>query len=159
MKSETNTAGIRIRKGKVIYTDIRIHAPLEQVWETFIDFKSYPGWNPFIRSLEGPLVPGSQLKVHLQPRGQKGMTFTPELLVNGEGREFRWIGKLLIPGLFDGEHVFQLRDNGDGTTTFVQFERFRGILVPFLAKMLDGATRQGFMDMNQALKDKCEKRS
>lgn len=73
-------------------------------------------------------------------------------------KEFRWIGKFLVPRLFDGEHVFLIKNNGDGTSTFVQYEKFRGILVPFLKKMLDENTKLGFEEMNQALKERCELR-
>lgn len=36
------------------------------------------------------------------------MTFHPVVLVAVQERELRWLGRLLIPGLFDGEHTFQL---------------------------------------------------
>lgn len=67
------------------------------------------------------------------------------------------MGHLIIPGLFDGEHIFELIDNGDGTTTFVQRELFGGILIPFFKKMLDVNTKQGFELMNKALKEQVEK--
>ena len=38
----------------------------------------------------------------------------------------------------------------------MQFERFRGILVPLMKKMLDNNTKDGFNQMNQALKIRCE---
>jgi hypothetical protein len=72
-------------------------------------------------------------------------------------KEFRWIGHLLFPGLFDGEHRFELIDNGDGTTTFIQAERFKGILVRFLSNMLDNNTVNGFRMMNEKLKEEAEK--
>jgi hypothetical protein len=45
-----------------------------------------------------------------------------------------------------------LIDNQNGTTTFVQSEKFTGILIPLLTKMLDQKTLKGFIDMNEALK-------
>ncbi|MFZ4545382.1 MAG: hypothetical protein ACOYOA_15120 [Saprospiraceae bacterium] len=71
-------------------------------------------------------------------------------------KEFRWIGHLLFKGLFDGEHKFELIDNGNGTTTFRQSEKFNGILVPLFKKMLDINTRNGFMAMNEQLKNRAE---
>lgn len=62
-------------------------------------------------------------------------------------------------GLFDGEHIFELVDLGDGTTKFLHREQFRGILVPLLWKQLDTATRQAFVDMNTALKQRAEQQN
>ena len=66
------------------------------------------------------------------------------------------MGHLLFPGLFDGEHKFELVDNHDGTTTFIQSEIFKGILVPLFNKMLDTNTVNGFNLMNQKLKELSE---
>jgi len=63
----------------------------------------------------------------------------------------------LFPGLFDGEHKFELIDNNNGTTTFVQSEKFTGILVPLFRKMLDVNTRNGFSLMNEKLKELAER--
>ena len=64
----------------------------------------------------------------------------------------KWLGHLWFSGLFDGEHKFELIDNGNGTTTFIQSEKFKGILVPLFNKMLDKNTVNGFNDMNRKLK-------
>ena len=43
--------------------------------------------------------------------------------------EFRWLGKLGIHGIADGEHFFVLTANDDGTTRLRHGERFSGVLV------------------------------
>ena len=65
-------------------------------------------------------------------------------------------GKLLFKGLFDGAHKFEIVDNKNGTTTFIQSETFTGILVPIFAKQLDNNTRKGFEEMNKKLKEMAE---
>ena len=145
-----------IHQSRLLYTEILINASPDSVWKVLTDFKTYKAWNPFITSLEGNPAVGEHIHVFLQPPGAKGMAFKPKVLVNEKAREFRWIGQFIIPRLFDGEHGFRLIDNGNGTTTFQQFERFRGLLVPFLKKMLNTNTRQGFEDMNKALKQRVE---
>ena len=73
-------------------------------------------------------------------------------------RELRWLGRLFVPGIFDGEHFFELAPLEEGRSTrFTQGERFKGILVPFLRRSLDNGTRKGFEAMNQALKDRVER--
>jgi hypothetical protein len=77
------------------------------------------------------------------------------LIVDPE-REFRWKGKFVVPGVFDGEHFFKLEPKSDRQLVFRQGELFSGLLVPFLRRSLDGGTRQGFIAMNEALKREAE---
>ncbi len=142
---------------KHISTQILIRATPQRVWNVLTDFEAYPQWNPFIRSVRGPVAPGKVIRVELQQPGSGIMTMKPEVLVFEEPRAFRWIGHLLFRGLFDGEHRFDIRDNGDGSSTFIQSERFAGILVPLFNRMLDTKTLEGFSLMNEALKAHCEK--
>jgi hypothetical protein len=87
------------------------------------------------------------------------MTIKPKILEVKKEEEFRWLGHLVVPGLFDGEHVFELIDNKNGTTTFIQREIFKGILITLFKKLLDDNTRRGFMAMNQHLKIESEKQN
>jgi hypothetical protein len=80
------------------------------------------------------------------------MTFKPVVLKAKPSRELRWLGRLLVPGLFDGEHRFVIEPMGGSRVLFTQAERFKGLLVPLLWKSLDKNTREGFTRMNEALK-------
>jgi len=71
-------------------------------------------------------------------------------------KEYSWNGNLFFPGLFDGEHKFELIDHGNGTTTFKHSEKFNGILVPLFKKLLDYNTKNGFEAMNRKLKELAE---
>ena len=142
---------------KEIKTEIIINAPIEKVWATLMNFENYPKWNTFITSIEGKSEVGQKLKAFLQPPGAKGMTFKPKVLIVNPNQEFRWVGHLLFPGIFDGQHNFKLIDNGDNITTFIQSENFKGILVPFLKKMIEINTVQGFRQMNEGLKREVER--
>lgn len=149
---------------KEIRTEITIQAAPERIWEILSNFDNYPNWNPFIKSITGNpeesgqvVKVGEKIIVRLEPPEGKGMTFKPKVLAFNKNKEFRWIGHLLFPGLFDGEHRFELVDNGNGTTTFIHAERFSGILVRMLSKMLDGSTLNGFNAMNRKLKEEAEK--
>jgi hypothetical protein len=137
-------------------TSTEIAAPAARVWSVLVDFPSYPRWNPFVRSIAGIALAGERLQVRIEPPGQGGMTFRPVVLKAEEGRELRWKGKVLLPGLFDGEHYFVLEPAGSGTL-FRHGEIFSGLLVPLFRTSLDGATREGFLAMNEALKREAEK--
>jgi hypothetical protein len=138
-------------------TSIEIAANSRTVWNILTDFKRYGEWNPFIRSIEGKPEIGTKLSVFLQPSGTKGMRFNPKLLELSEENHIRWLGRLWIPRLFDGEHSFSITKNADGTLKFVQEETFRGIFVPLLRKSLEKDTKRGFEEMNRALKARSEK--
>ncbi len=142
---------------KELRTETVIHASAIRIWEILMDFNSYPNWNPFIVSINGNQVAGSTLTAILQLPGGMGMTMRPKVLMVKDNQEFRWKGHLLIPGLFDGEHIFELRENNDDTTTFIQRELFSGILIPLFRNLIDVKTRIGFEAMNTQLKDKAEK--
>jgi len=64
------------------------------------------------------------------------MTFTSKVLAFETNKKFRWLGHLLFAGLFDSKHKFELIDNNNGTTTFIQSESFKGIPVSLLKKCL-----------------------
>lgn len=143
---------------KEIKTEILINATPDKVWAILTDFDNYPNWNPFIKSIKGQVAVGNKITARMEPPGANGMTFVPKVLVFETNKEFRWLGHLLFPGLFDGEHKFELIDNKNGTTTFRQSERFRGILVPLFQKMLDINTTNGFIQMNKKLKELAEQK-
>ena len=137
--------------------EIEIDAPPGDVWAVLADTDAYESWNPFIRRLSGELREGARLEARIAPPGGRAMTFKPTVLAAEPGRELRWLGRLLLPGLFDGEHGLRIEPLPGGRSRFVQSERFSGILVRPLGKMLDG-TRLGFEQMNQALKAEVEAR-
>ena len=139
-----------------IKTEIAINASPAEVWKILTDFENYPRWNPFIRSVTGPVKVGNKITARIEPPEASGMTFKPTVLVFEPNQELRWLGKLLFTGLFDGEHKFELINAGDGTSRFIQSEKFRGILVPLFKKQLNDNTKRGFEAMNKKLKEVTE---
>ena len=137
---------------KELQSGIEIQASAERVWSILTDFAAFPQWNPFIRQIRGKVLAGEQLEVYLQPSGARGMRFHPTVLNAEPGRELRWRGHLLVPGLFDGEHIFTIEPLGPGRVRFIQREIFTGLLVPLFARGLDTDTLRGFEEMNTALK-------
>ena len=133
-----------------------IAASAARVWEVLTDFDAFPRWNPFIRRVDGVLAPRAKLRVRIQPPGGRAMTFRPTVLRVEPERHFSWRGRTLIPGLFDGEHFFELEPVGADGVRFVHGERFRGVLVPLLANTLRTTTRAGFEQMNLAVKARAE---
>ena len=137
---------------KELRTEIEFEGTPEEVWTVLSDLPAYSEWNPFIERIDRELLVGGKLDVRLQPVDERGITMHPTVLAAEPGRELRWIGHLMIPGIFDGEHSFLIEEAGPGRVRFVQSERFGGILLPLMWKKLrEGGTAKGFRAMNEAL--------
>jgi hypothetical protein len=138
-------------------TEIEIAAPAARVWAILTDFAAYPTWNPFIVSLEGTLAANAVLVARMRPPGSaRAMTFKPRVCAHEPGKRFAWLGSLPIPGLFAGEHSFELTALAPDRVRLAHGETFRGLLIPLLRKTLDGPTRAGFIAMNEAVKQRAE---
>ncbi len=133
-------------------TQIIISSSAPKVWEILMDFEGYPSWNPFIKHISGVATRGNTINIELG-----GMKFKPEVQELKQNQKFSWLGKLFLKGLFDGNHEFIIEVIDGKTVVFHQNESFSGILVPFLKNKLKKETKTGFQEMNQALKERCEK--
>jgi hypothetical protein len=140
-----------------ILSEIEIGATASRVWSILTDFAAYPSWNPFIRSISGDVEAGRRLAVSIQPDGGRAMTFRPTVLVAEPNSELRWVGRILFPGIFDGEHFFKITASESGRIRLTQGETFSGVLVGLAKASLDRGTKAGFDAMNHALKERAEK--
>jgi hypothetical protein len=138
-----------------IETCVEINASPKRVWRILTNFREMQGWNPFIRSISGHLAEGGRLSVSIAPPGKSGMKFKPTVLVLRPERELRWLGRVLLPGIFDGEHYFLLEPIEGSATRFTHGEKFSGALVGILGGTLN-TTEIGFESMNKALKRRAE---
>jgi hypothetical protein len=143
----------------VLHTEVTIDAPAEVVWDVLVDFEGHQRWDPFFSKLEGELVVGERLDIVIGDPDDGGMSFAPEVLVVDEDRELRWIGRVLVPGILDGEHAFLLVPVDDGRVTLIHEEVFSGTLEPLFWAKLDTETRAGFEEFNAALKAEAERRA
>jgi|JI7StandDraft_1071085.scaffolds.fasta_scaffold313298_2 hypothetical protein len=139
-----------------IETAIEIDAPAALVWSVLMDFEAYFEWNPFVLGIRGPTIPGKRLSVSIRSPGSRSMTFRPKVLTVIGGRELRWLGSFIMPGLLDGEHYFSLERIGSARVKFIHGEVFSGWLVGLAKDSLLTSTREGFDEMNHALKQRVE---
>lgn len=135
-----------------VVTEVDIDATPGEVWSVLGDPESYREWNPFIVSMEGELVEGATLTNTMRPEGGSEMTFRPTVLRAEPEKELRWLGRLFLPRIFDGEHYFLL-DERDGGTRLVHGEAFHGVLLWFMDVE---RFRADFERMNAALKARVE---
>lgn len=138
-----------------IKTEIIINATKEKVWEILTDFEGYQNWNPFIIRSEGKAIIGTKLK-NTMLNGKGTMTFKPVILTVKPLIYFDWLGSLGFKGIFDGHHYFEIEELQAGQVKFTQGENFSGILSKPILKKIGEQTRENFLKMNQALKQRAE---
>ncbi len=109
-------------------TGIFIAASPERVWMLLTDPEAHAAWNPMMQAVKGSFTPGRRVRLTMRTPSGGTMRFRPRVLVADPGRELRWLGRLGLPRLFDGEHYFRLIPEAGGTR-LIQGERFRGLLL------------------------------
>ena len=140
-----------------IRTRVVIDSPPAVVWDILTDLGNYPAWNPFIPEATGLVIPGAALSILIRPPGEREQAYRVRVLEVEPERRFRWLGHFHVPGLIDGDHVFEIHSSEPGRTEVVQRETFRGILVPLVWKsFLDTKLRAGFEALNSNLKAAAE---
>lgn len=141
---------------RTIHTEIGVLAPAAVVWRLLIDFEGWARWNPFLRVKGEPHL-DERLEVTITPPGKTPVKMNPRIVRLDEGRELRWLGRALVPGIFDGEHGFRIAAEDAGRCRFEQFECFSGILAPLIVSRVGKATETGFVAMNRSLKREAER--
>lgn len=139
---------------KEVRTEIEISAGPERVWKILADFEKYDQWNPFIKRIIGQAKEGSRIEIHIETPGGKNRKYGPTVTRVEEGRELRWLGK---SWLLNGEHIFTIEQLQPGRVRFVHREVFDGLLTSIFGKSLDTDVKQGFEEMNKALKERAER--
>jgi hypothetical protein len=136
---------------RTLSSTIQIDASPAVVWRVLTDQEAFPDWNPFVTRFAGELELGGRLEVRIAPPGRRGMTFRPTVTALEPQRRLEWLGRFLLPGVFDGRHAFELTELPDGGTRLAQSETFTGLLVRASGGMLN-STLDGFEAMNKAIK-------
>ena len=137
---------------RIVHTEMPIRASPETIWKVLVVSPFIPAE---IRNALRDRKIGQNLGVPMSAGG-RGATLTVKLLTVDPFREIRWKGHLWIPGLFDGEHSFEIREDTGGITRLVQHEIFKGLLLPFLSETLID-TKLEFEKMNAAIRDLAER--
>jgi hypothetical protein len=60
-----------------------------------------------------------KLKVRIEPPGARALTFNPAVRAVEASRELRWLGRLLLPCVFEGEHSLRIEPLEGGRSRFV----------------------------------------
>ncbi|HYI22886.1 MAG TPA: SRPBCC domain-containing protein [Candidatus Limnocylindrales bacterium] len=145
-----------LRTKRTIRSAIEIRAPLDVVWRVLTDFAAYPDWNPHIKRVVGTPRAGTRITIHSQPPGGRTVVMRPEVIEWSPPNELRWRGTFISRRLFTGEHGFRVDTTATGRVRFTQDETFTGLLVPLYARLRMNSTRNGFDQVNEALRERAE---
>jgi hypothetical protein len=140
-----------------IRTHIDIAASPQDVWTVLTNFGAYPQWNPYIKFVDGEAQPGQTLHVTIAPAGSRAAHLQSRVLGVTPQRELRWRSRRLLGGLFDQEQLFRVEPGPNGTTRFVNRQRFSGVLSLLFWQDVRERTRLGLELMNRALKIRTER--
>ncbi len=144
---------------KEVSSEIEIISYPENVWRILIDFATYDQWNPFIKKIIGLPRERSKIEIYIETPSGKKRKYSPRITRVQEGRELRWFGKSSLPGFLNAEHIFTIEELQPERVRFIQREVFDGLLTRIFGKGVDTDIRQGFQDMNDALKKRAERSS
>lgn len=140
---------------KELTSEIEIDAPPEVVWRVLTDFDAYGDWNPIEIEMKGRPIEGTILEHTSQLPGSKPMRFRPTIVEVAPERALAWVGRVVLPGLFDVRHRFALEPLGEDRTRLRQSEQFWGLLIPFAGGTLR-KTQEAFGIANRAIKARAE---
>ena len=145
-----NTTACALVPKNEIVTEALLPAKPEQVWQVLTDGAQYADWNPFIVNFEGRFEKGETLTNTMQPQPDKQVVFKPKVLEAKVNEELRWVGRIFIPGIFDGEHYFILEPH-ETQTRFTHGEKFSGFALWFINT---NQYLENFKAMNVALSNR-----
>ncbi|MEH6582903.1 MAG: SRPBCC domain-containing protein [Halioglobus sp.] len=143
-----------------VSSEITLPANPELSWEVLTKFENYPEWNPYLTRVEGKLAPGETVSFTLiDGNFTDPMHLSAVVALVQPPKQFYWTGTLVLQGIHDTRHIFELKPRPDGTTQLLHYEEFRGVLPMLLPEreQRTAHTRRAFEGMNRALQQRLGK--
>lgn len=145
---------------KELATFIEIDVKPDIVWPHVVAFHKYSEWNPFITKVQGNAVVGEKVNMTMLLRTPDGLnaanhTIGPRIVKVEDEHEIRWEHGALFSWLLNIEHWCRITQRKGGIK-FHQCLRVEGLLTTVMKDDYFAMFRQGFMDMNAALKKRTE---
>ena len=142
---------------KTISSEIKINAPMNQVWQVLTDFENWTSWNPIVKSASGRAGLNETLMVGMMGKDPKsdGPKYSPVIIEFEEGKRLRWKATMMAGFIFTNYKVLELSEE-NGVTTLVHKEEFSGLMVSLMWNKLCNGVPKMLEMMNNALKTKVE---
>jgi hypothetical protein len=137
-------------------TEITINAPVELIWGTLIDFKSYNEWNPFTYDMRvSRFETGQELSFSVRMSDRMTITVKERFAVIDPPYVVAWTYAQATRFLSATRYQV-LTPVDDHTTTYTTWEQFSGLLAPILSLTVLGQVQRGFEAVSTALKQHAE---
>jgi hypothetical protein len=140
-----------------------IAAPLPRVWEVLRDLASYPDWSPFVVAVDGSLVVGTSVVLHVaMTPGRPPLRQTERVSrvdppgPDGARAELSWGTVMVHPLVLRAERYQRLTALGPAETLYETADDFVGVLVPLVFALYGASIQRGFSETAAALKARCE---
>jgi uncharacterized protein YndB with AHSA1/START domain len=106
---------------------INIKADAAIVWALLTKAADYPRWNSTVTSIEGNIAPGEKIRLRSALDAKRIFKLKVKEFVPGQR---------LVWGDGQGNRVYTLTKNANGTTDFSMTEKIGGAMFPMYAKMI-----------------------
>jgi hypothetical protein len=111
--------------------ELKVLAPADRIWAVLTDAQGFPRWNSTVTRIEGEIREGATLRVHVPGTDR---VFTPRVSGVVPNVRMTWTGG--FSPMFKGVRTFELRPRSDGATDFAMGERFSGLMIPFVGRVM-----------------------
>ena len=132
-----------------------IHAAPDVVWRLLTDAPGYPAWNRTVDRVEGQILLGQKITVHV--KAAPGRAFPVTVATFQAPTRMVWRGGMPL-GLFAGTRTFEVRSTGANTVEFSMREAYTGLLAPLITKSIPDL-QPAFDEFSACLKARAEGRN
>lgn len=136
-----------------IRTEITIPASPDDVWRVLFDMEAYSSWNPLVTDVRGAPEPGGRIRIRLKV-GTLPALWVPVIVETlRPGERLCWSFTLPFR-ILRAEHCFSLSEEPDGSTRFLDTERFTGLLGGVAGTLMNRLFLDDYRGMDQAIAER-----
>jgi hypothetical protein len=135
---------------------IDIDAPPALVWGVLTDLDRYSEWNTFCPKAESTLQPGSPIVMAVQMNAHHRRTQREIVRAIEPGVKVCWGVTIGAEWIMTGSRWQILEPRGERRCHYHTWERFTGVLAPFIGAAFGGDVQRGFDQCAVDLKRRAE---
>lgn len=144
------------RMGRCYRASVTIQRSQAVVWERLVDLPGHAQWDPLVRRIEGTLEVGGAVHMMVD-LGGKLRPQTEYVRKVKAPESLHWGKDWWPPWMLRGHRTQELRDLGEGRTSYVTEDHISGLLSPLVHLFYGAVLQTRFEEMAMALKEICER--
>ncbi|HYX33240.1 MAG TPA: SRPBCC domain-containing protein [Oligoflexus sp.] len=130
-----------------------IQASKRQVFNTLLQWSTFPEWNPYITRIDGKPEVGQDINVvFFMGMGPRMPLRCKVLTADAQKTTLSWEYKAPLPWLYTAQHSFVIQEIHPGQCQITQKEAMQGLFACRLLGFLHGILRKRFQLMHAALR-------